>query len=128
MDGVVAEEVMRQVERNRQSTPIDANLGDDRLAAPKRSDGGPGRCGSRLATRSETQERFRDLFGETPNTAAKTTRLPRHPISANWRLLASISGSMRQFWIFPHSLTQLVDFHVYFSYFHLGIPARNQEK
>jgi hypothetical protein len=83
MDGVVGEEVARHVERNREWTQIYANLCErDRLAAPKRNGGGPGRCGARLATRSEMKDRDRDVFGETPNTAVETTALPTHQISA----------------------------------------------
>jgi hypothetical protein len=109
MDDVVGEEVMWQVERNREWTQIHANLDDDR----------PGRRGRPLATRSEKQDGYRDVFGDAPNTAAKTTTLPTMRISEHSRLLAFIGGLVRQFWIFPHSLAQLVDFHVYFSYFHI---------
>jgi hypothetical protein len=115
MDDVVGEEVARQVERNRQLTRINTSFWErDR----------PGRCGARLATRSERKDGDRDVFGETPNTAVETTALPTHQISEHSRSLASIGGLMRQFWIFPHPLTQLVDFHVYFSYFHLGKPQK----
>ena len=118
MDDVVAEEVGRQVAPNRQLTQINTTFGErDR----------PGRCGPRPATRSETQERYRDVFDQTPNTPAKMTALPTHQISPHWRLFASIGGLMRQFWRFQPPLTQLVDFHVYFTYFHLEIPPRHQE-
>jgi hypothetical protein len=120
MDDVVGEEVGRQVEPNREWTPIDANLDDDRVAPPKPSDGGPGRCGPRLATCSEQKDGDRDVFGETPNTAVETTALRTVRISEHSRLLASIGRFICKFSIFPHSLTQLVDFHVYFSYFHIG--------
>jgi hypothetical protein len=40
-------------------------------------------------------------------------------ISEYSRLLASIRGLMLHFLIFQHRLMQVVDFHDYFSYFHM---------
>ena len=111
MDDVVAEEVARQRDRHGQLTQANTSFWErDR----------PGRHGARLATRSEKKDGGRDVFGQTPNTAPQTTALPTARISVPSRLLASIGGLTRQFLIFPHSLTQLVDFHVYFGYFHLA--------
>jgi hypothetical protein len=87
----------------------------DRLAAPKRSDGGPGRCGVRLASRSGRKDKDRIVFGGTPNTAVETTALPMDWISEHSRLLASIRG-WSCFVIFVNRLMQVVDFHVSFGY------------
>jgi hypothetical protein len=84
MDGVEGEDVVGQVERNREWTQIDANFWErDR----------PGRCGARLATRPGKKDTGRNVFGGTPNTAVETTALPKNRISEHLRLFASIRGS-----------------------------------
>jgi len=129
MDGVEGEAVARQCESNRppsfsttarqaESTQMDANSWErDRLAAPKRSDGGPGRRGSGLATRSEKKDKDRDVFGGTPNTAVETTAPPMDRISEHSRPFASIRGSKRNSLNIPKRLTQVVDFHDISGYF-----------
>ena len=51
-----------------------------------------GRCGVRLAPRSDRQGKTRDVFGETPNKAVGTVALPLNQISEHSRLFASIRG------------------------------------
>jgi hypothetical protein len=84
MNALDGEAVARRVNRNREWTQMAANLWErDRL----------GRRGARLATRPGKQDRDRDVFGETPNTAVETTALPADRISGYWRRLACIGGS-----------------------------------
>jgi hypothetical protein len=51
-----------------------------------------GRCGVRLAPRSDRQGKTGDVFGETPNMAVGTTALPKHQNSEHSRLFAFIRG------------------------------------
>jgi len=84
MQCLEGEAVARQGKRNRQWTQMDANSWErDR----------PGRCGSRLATRSGKKDTDGDVFGGTPNPAVGTTALPMNQISEYSRLLAFIGSS-----------------------------------
>jgi len=123
--------------RQAESTQIDANSWQrDRLAAPKRSDGGPGRRGSRLATRPEKKDKDRDGFGGTPNTAVERSEqhksdplsglpaLLKNRNSKRSRPFASIRGSKRNSLNIPKRFTQVVDFHDISGYFWYRVRAR----
>jgi hypothetical protein len=134
MDDIEGEKVARPVKCNREWTRMDANLGErDR----------PGRCGARLAPRSEKKREERDVFGGTPNTAVdpsplrfdatRTTALPTNRISKHSRLFESMRVSMRKSLISRIALRkslisriglmQVVDFHVIFRYFQLFLAC-----
>jgi hypothetical protein len=56
----------------------------------------PGRCGVRLAPRSDRKRKTRDLVGETPTKAVETTALPRNRVQENSCPLAFTGDSKRK--------------------------------
>jgi hypothetical protein len=93
----------------------------------------PGRCGVRLAPRSDRKAKTRDVFGETPTTAVERseqhksgplsglTALPTNWISEYSRRFVFIRGSMGNSLNTQNRLMQLVDLQESFGYFWYGL-------